>query len=862
MEIQDIDLKELIETETGEKFNKQGYVKCPFHMEKTPSLKVKFNSNTNKDFFKCFGCGSCGDAIDFIEKYKNLDYIKAREYLGFPIEKTEKEKDKDKILNRVEWELREYRKGQKLLGLFEFIGQKGEILYYKAKFDIGEGKKQLSYYHIKDGKVINKRGTNEVPYNLYNVLQAIKEDKVIIVVEGEKDANTINSLLKNINYVSTSLKGCKELEILKKHRLRIYVIGDTGQAGEKYKWNVYNTFKNYCKEFKFINLPGIKQLGDNKDVTDWVEIGHNKKDLITAFNRSLDLKNKYELQQDTGGIYKTIFKEKSDDVLEIKKYITDFRLVEATRIEFVEEEEEGIKLKFKSITGNIIERTGKSTAFDDVKSFKHFLGSMDLVFDGRIEDLNKLKGWINKFFAIENQRVYSGIKFIEKNERLMFVENNGAITENGINKNIKSDGRNNADILEINSIEKGELKELIKHLFKFASPEKSISIIGTIINNLAVYQCEKLKYKLHHLLIVGESGSGKSTILENIVAQILNYPKKDIKAIGLISNFALIKSLSDGNYSMLFDEFKPSSLDRYKILNLSETLRNLYDRTTISKGNKSLKTTDFNLSRPVIIAGEESYPNQEKALIERSSIVYLSKRERTEENTKAMEWLIKNQILLNKLGRSLIQLILEIGVDGYRRIRCDCNSEMKGLNNRILNTAINESCGIRILNLLLEKHRLKQLTEFDKYITKNIKVEVLEGAGDTQSLVEKMLLLYNDMIDDGRALNSDDVVKYRGDGLFIKTSEMINQIHEHVARVNADIIPLKLRDFKKQAKKAGYVIGFSNKLIRIEKKVIRFDTYDVEMLKKLKISAIVPPDFTEVIDEKEKIIPFDLGNKK
>lgn len=95
-----------------------------------------------------------------------------------------------------------------------------------------------------------------------------------------------------------------------------------------------------------------------------------------------------------------------------------------------------------------------------------------------------------------------------------------------------------------------------------------------------------------------------------------------------------MKSLSDGNYSALFDEFKPSMMDRYKIGNISETLRNLYDRTTISKGNKSLKTTEFNLGRPIILAGEESYPNQEKALIERSCIIYLSRRERTEKTQR------------------------------------------------------------------------------------------------------------------------------------------------------------------------------------------------------------------------------------
>ena len=67
--IEDIDLKALIEQETGELFNRNGYIKCPFHAEKTPSMKVRFNPNTNKYMYHCFGCDEGGDAIDFIRKY-------------------------------------------------------------------------------------------------------------------------------------------------------------------------------------------------------------------------------------------------------------------------------------------------------------------------------------------------------------------------------------------------------------------------------------------------------------------------------------------------------------------------------------------------------------------------------------------------------------------------------------------------------------------------------------------------------------------------------------------------------------------------------------------------------------------------
>ncbi|MCD3217467.1 DNA primase [Clostridium botulinum C] len=857
MELQDIDLKKLIETETGERFNRQGYIKCPFHNEKTPSLKVKFNSNTNKDFFKCFGCSECGDSIDFVMKYKNLSYKEARQYLGLEVEYTEAELQEEKIKNYIEWELGKFRQGQKLLGIFKFTDKKNEIAYFKAKFKLPDGKKQLSYYNIKDNKVEAKRGRDELPYNLYNTLEAIKKGDIIIFVEGEKDANTINSLFKNNKYVATSIKGCKDLDILIRYNpTKIYVIGDTGEAGEKYKWNIYNNLHQNCRDFRFINLSSLKNLGDNKDVTDWLESGKTKKDLLNAFDRSLNIKSKLQLQQNKYGIYKTIIKEKGDDVEEQKKFLTNFTIIDAARIKIIDEDQEGVKLILKSPTGAIIEKQGLSTVFDDTKTFKNFLGTLDLAFKGRADELTELKEWINKYFALEVQELHSGVKFIERNGQITFIENAGSINKNEINLNIKSDGRNNANVLEVEPITQEELKELKKHIFKFAPSEKALSVIGTIINNLAVCQAQQLKQKFHHLLIVGESGSGKSTILENVIAPILNYPKNDIRSIGLITAFALIKTLSDGNYPVLFDEFKPSSLDRYKILSLSETLRNLYDRATISKGNKSLKTKDFTLTRPLIVAGEESYPNQEKALIERSCIVYLSRKERTDKHTKSMNWIIENEHILRKFGRSLIEIILTLTPKDYKKIREESSKYIKGLTNRALTTAMNICTGISILNVLLKKYDLKEIPHgYEELVILNINEEILEGAGETHSLVERMLILYNDMIEDNRAYNADNVVKYRGDGIFIKTSEMINQIHEHVNRVGADLIPLKLKDFRKQAQKAGYLEGLSNKVIKIEGKPVRFDTYNKDMLRELKVNSIAPPEFEDVTEE-NNVIPF------
>lgn len=51
--------------------NNKGFMCCPFHNEKTPSMKVY-----EKDYH-CFGCGEHGDVITFVQKLFNLSFQEA-----------------------------------------------------------------------------------------------------------------------------------------------------------------------------------------------------------------------------------------------------------------------------------------------------------------------------------------------------------------------------------------------------------------------------------------------------------------------------------------------------------------------------------------------------------------------------------------------------------------------------------------------------------------------------------------------------------------------------------------------------------------------------------------------------------------
>jgi len=51
---------------------------CPFHQEKTPSFYVDPITQT----FRCFGCSISGDVFRFIERYENMTFVEAAEFLA------------------------------------------------------------------------------------------------------------------------------------------------------------------------------------------------------------------------------------------------------------------------------------------------------------------------------------------------------------------------------------------------------------------------------------------------------------------------------------------------------------------------------------------------------------------------------------------------------------------------------------------------------------------------------------------------------------------------------------------------------------------------------------------------------------
>ena len=93
---ENVGMKDLIR-HLGIKITRAGFVNCPFHSEKTPSMKIYDNS------FYCFGCGVGGDVITFIEKYlkcgfkSSVSYLNEVFALGLNLYKTPNNKELDRL---------------------------------------------------------------------------------------------------------------------------------------------------------------------------------------------------------------------------------------------------------------------------------------------------------------------------------------------------------------------------------------------------------------------------------------------------------------------------------------------------------------------------------------------------------------------------------------------------------------------------------------------------------------------------------------------------------------------------------------------------------------------------------------------
>jgi hypothetical protein len=159
---------------------------------------------------------------------------------------------------------------------YDYTDEEGKLLYQVVRYADPKGFRQRRP-DGKGGWIWNLQGTRRVLYRLQAVLGAVKEQKIIYLVEGEKDARALNyrGLMATTNSEGA---GKWHPEFAKNLRgARLVILPDNDEEGRRHADKVTSSVLPVAAWVKRLELPGLPAKGD---VSDWLASGHTTQELL------------------------------------------------------------------------------------------------------------------------------------------------------------------------------------------------------------------------------------------------------------------------------------------------------------------------------------------------------------------------------------------------------------------------------------------------------------------------------------------------------------------------------------------------------------------------------------------------------
>lgn len=168
----------------------------------------------------------------------------------------------------------------RIVATYDYKDEKGQLLFQVVRFEPKDFRQRRP--DGQGGWIWNLEGVRRVPYRLTELIRATMQDWVFIV-EGEKDSDR----LWEMEFPATTCpmgagKWDGQYNQYFKGRL-VVVIPDNDDAGKKHAEQVANSLYGIAGEIRVVMLPGLPPKGD---VSDWLNSGHEKKELLELIEKT------------------------------------------------------------------------------------------------------------------------------------------------------------------------------------------------------------------------------------------------------------------------------------------------------------------------------------------------------------------------------------------------------------------------------------------------------------------------------------------------------------------------------------------------------------------------------------------------
>jgi len=220
--------------------------KCPCHEDDRPSLSITFAEDRVLLFCHA-GCPT----------------EKILQALGL---------EWSQIFYRPERKAKEY-----VQAVYNYCDEEGRLLYQVVRYNPKNFRMRRP--NGNGGWIWNIDESRRVLYNLPEVLKAVEEGRWVFICEGEKDCNSLAALgLTATTNPGGAMKWPMDLEFSKALQgARVVILPDNDSVGREHAKKVARILTGVAKEIKILELPGLPDKGD---VTDWLDAGGTKEELL------------------------------------------------------------------------------------------------------------------------------------------------------------------------------------------------------------------------------------------------------------------------------------------------------------------------------------------------------------------------------------------------------------------------------------------------------------------------------------------------------------------------------------------------------------------------------------------------------
>lgn len=217
--------------------------RCPAVEHKPAHLCVSLNG----EVWRCHDCAIGGSVIDFWMALEGIDAAEAMRRAGGGTERQEKPKQLPPV------------NGAKVVKTYDYTDEAGDFLFQVCRME----PKTFRQRHRANGEwVWTMDGVRRVLYNLPAVLAS----SFVWIVEGEKDADTLNGF----GFCATcNVGGAGKWDASYTATLKdkdVLICGDNDDAGEKHVSKVLEMLGGAVRTTRRIKVPA-----QYKDVTQWLE---------------------------------------------------------------------------------------------------------------------------------------------------------------------------------------------------------------------------------------------------------------------------------------------------------------------------------------------------------------------------------------------------------------------------------------------------------------------------------------------------------------------------------------------------------------------------------------------------------------